>query len=221
MQATTGVSRRKILALLGVGGAAGLAAACGNIVQGASSPSKTGSGASSAATSGSTSVATSATASGVETWLYLSIITGKQDGDSGYPEFLPAIFSVPANATVHAEIRCFDDGPAAVPSGYNNVKGTVGGTMTVISAVNGDLSTAKTQTVQSIDASNVAHTMTFADTGLNIPIPPLSTVRFDFLSGPAGSHGWQCMAACGSGTGGWGGPMATAGFMQGTMTVQA
>jgi len=87
--------------------------------------------------------------------------------------------------------------------------------------VNGKLSNSKTQTVQALDPKNVAHTLTFADMGLSIPIPPVSTVRFTFKTGAAGTHTWQCMANCGSGTSGWEGAMAETGYMQGKMTVQA
>lgn len=133
--------------------------------------------------------------------------------------YVPADFSVPANSTVHAEVRCFDGGAADIPSGYEKVRGTLDGSMTVLAAVDGDVAQAKSQTVTSGGPKDVAHTLTIADTGLNVPIPPLSTVRFTFKTGAPGAHGWQCMAACGTGQGGWGGPMAANGYMSGTMTV--
>ncbi len=215
------VSRRKILGIVGLGGAAALLAACGQITtpsttsqtNGGSSPNTTGQN------SGTTSPAASSGAT--EAWLYLTILTGGQDGKKGYPEYVTSMPVVPANTTVHCEIRCFDDGPASIPSGYEKVKGTTDGNITLISGLTGDISTAKTQTVQSVDPKNVAHTFTVAETGLNIPIPPLTTVRFDFQSGAAGKHSWQCMAACGSGASGWEGAMAEDGYMKGTLTVQA
>ena len=216
-----GLHRRRMLAL-GGGALAGAAlAGCGRIITPIGSRASSSGAASGNPPAGAGDTAAVSTAGGGEVWLYLSILTGGMIGKKGWPEFVPADFRVPANAMVHCEIRCFDDGPADVPSGYEKVKGTVDGSITVISAVNGDLSGAKSQTVQAVDPKNVAHTLTVADTGLNIPIPPLSTVRFTFQSGAAGTHGWQCMAACGTGQGGWGGPMATGGWMQGTMTVGA
>ncbi len=217
---TSALSRRKILGIVGLGGATIALAACGSITT-ASAGSSAGSATSGSAsgTAGATATPTAATPS--ETWLYMSILTGKQDGKSGYPEFVPSNFSVPANCTVHGEIRCFDDGPATVPSGYEKVQGTVDGTMSLISGVVGDLSTAAAQTVQSVDPKNVAHTLTMSDIGVSIPIPPLSTVRFTFKTGATGTHVWQCMASCGTGDSGWAGPMADAGYMQGKMTVQA
>ncbi len=200
-------TRRRLL----VGGSALAATALLSACGAASAPH-----ASAATTGGSGGTATP---SGGSSWLYLTILTGKMLGKKGFPQMAPADFTVPAHTTIECEIRCFDDGPATVPAGYEKVKGTVGGTMTVAPLVN-QLPSAKQQTVHAIDPKNVSHTITMADTGLNIPIPPLSVVRVRFDSGAPGTHGWQCMAACGTGTGGWGGPMSTSGWMKGTMTVR-
>lgn len=209
--------RRRLLVLAGMGAMGALLSACGtSALQRHSTISSLATG------SAPTNAAGLATGdASAQAWIYLAILTGKMDGQQGYPEFVPANFSVAANATVYGEIRCFDDGVASVPGGYETVKGTNGGTMTVIAGVNGELSSFKSQMVQAVDPKNVAHTFTFADIGLNIPIPPLSTVRFTFKSGAAGTHVWQCMSACGSGNSGWGGPMSNAGWMKGTMTVHA
>ncbi len=169
------------------------------------------------AATGHTGADTAAPAGDV--WLYLAILTGKMLGKKGYPQVVPADFTVPANATIHCEIRCFDDGAASVPSGYEKVKGTVGGTVTLVPLVQ-EVPSGKGHTVQALDPKKVAHTITMTDIGLNIPIPPLTAVRFTFKTGAAGTHPWQCMAACGTGTGGWGGPMSTDGWMKGTMTIQ-
>lgn len=214
------LSRRRMLGLGAVTGTAVLLAACGDITTPLPPSAATSDTPDAASTTQPAAVGGTTAADGPgDAWLYLTIVTGKMMGKSGWPEYVPADFSVPANMTVHAEIRCFDDGPADIPSGYEKVKGTVDGSMTVISAVTGDISGAKTQPAQAVDPKNVAHTLTIADTGLNIPIPPLSTVQFTFQSGGSGTHGWQCMGACGTGQGGWGGPMATNGYMDGTMTV--
>lgn len=209
------LSRRRLLGLGAITGTAVLVAACGDITTPAPSSATTSNTPGGAPTPGGT---TPAGGSG-ETWLYLTILTGKMLGKPGWPMYVPADFSVPANATVHAEVRCFDNGAAAIPSGYEKVRGTVNGSMTVLAAVDGDVAHAKSQTVTSGGPKDVAHTLTIADTGRNIPIPPLCTVRFTFKTGAPGAHGWQCMAACGTGQGGWGGPMATNGYMSGTMTV--
>ena len=204
------LSRRKILGAAGLSVAALALAACG------SAAAASGSG----APAGSSPAAPQTPAAPKEAWLYMSIAVVKKGGDD-WPEFVPSSFTVPANSTVHVEIRDFDDGAADVPAGYEKVQGTADGTMTLISSVSGDLSDGKTQTLQAVDPKNVAHTFTIADTNLSVPIPGSSTVRFDFKTGAAGAHTFQCMAACGTGDKGWAGPMADAGFMQGKMTVQA
>ncbi len=155
----------------------------------------------------------------VSSYLYLAILTGGMIGKKGWPEFVPANFSVPAHAVVQAEIRCFDDGTATVPPAYSHVRGTVGGSMTVLAAVNGDIARAPAHVVKGINLKDVAHTLTVPSLGLNVPIPPSSTVRFLFATGAAGSHAWQCMSACGTTSSGWGGPMSSNGWMRGTMAV--
>jgi len=207
------LSRRRILQLAGIGGATLAAVGSGVALAAARSAPKT------VAKAHPKETARTAVRAAPEVWLYLSVLTGKMDGKKGWPEFAPADFIVPANTLVHVEIRCFDDGAAPIPSGYERVRGTLGGTMELIHAVNGNVGAQKGTTVRFIDSKNVAHTLTFSDIGLNVPLPPLSTVRFAFHTPGRGHYGWQCMAACGTGTGGWGGPMEANGYMQGTMTV--
>ena len=68
----------------------------------------------------------------------------------------------------------------------------------------------------------VAHTFTMIGEGLfmNVPMPVLSTVVYRFMTPGPGTYAWQCMAACGTGDGGWGGPMARDGWMRGAVTVK-
>lgn len=162
------------------------------------------------------------TGSGTGTeYLYLTVLTGGMIGRKGWPLFVPGDFSVPAGSLVAAEIRCFDSGPAPVPAGYEQVRGTTDGRITVIAATAGSLAGAATQALTALPASAVAHTFTVPDLRLNVPLPPLSTVRFSFRAGAAGVHAWRCMAACGTGPSGTQGPMATAGWMQGSLSVRA
>ena len=79
---------------------------------------------------------------------------------------------------------------------------------------------------RSLDPTKVAHTFTVPQLGLNVPLPgdlpsgqKISTVTFTFITGKAGTYMWQCMDPCGSGSG-WEGPMATMGYMMGTMTIK-
>jgi hypothetical protein len=53
-----------------------------------------------------------------------------------------------------------------------------------------------------------------------MPLTPVAT-EFSFVTGDPGSYIWQCFDPCGSNFNGFGGPMATKGYMSGTFTVQA
>ena len=216
--ASTAVARRRILGLSGAGAAGLLLSACGGLTHQATSGPRPVSTATDTAAS---KPAVAAAQHSATDWLYLSIITGGMIHKKGWPEYVPGDFTVPAHSAVHVEIRCFDNGAAKIPASYGRVQGTSGGTVSVISAVNGALSSTKMQTVKEWDPKKVAHTLTITDIGLNIPVPALSTVRFVFATGSPGTHVWQCMSACGTGSSGWGGPMATNGWMKGTMTVSA
>lgn len=148
--------------------------------------------------------------------LTVKIVTGKMDGKPGWPQFQPANANLPANSVVNVTVKDYDDGAAAIPTGYNVVKGTVNGSITVDG-----------KTVTSVPANDVAHTISIPTIGLNIPIPPktdkeaYATVTFSFKT-PANAEqlNWQCMAACGSGSSGWEGAMATGGWMKGVYNVQ-
>ena len=46
----------------------------------------------------------------------------------------------------------------------------------------------------------------------------LIVTTFSFHSAAAGTYAWQCMDPCGSDPNGWGGAMATAGYMKVSLT---
>lgn len=129
--------------------------------------------------------------------------------DTNGPKYVPANFSVPANAVVHVKIINHDNGADPVAPSFKKVSGTLNKSETV----NG-----KTVT----QVKQVSHTFTVSSINLNVPVPPSSTVEFTFKSPrtPQTMH-WQCFVPCGSGANGWGGVMATPGQMQGTVTVKA
>lgn len=52
-----------------------------------------------------------------------------------------------------------------------------------------------------------------------MPIQPVVTT-FTFTTGAPGKYEWQCFVPCGVGFNGFGGPMGTDGYMNGTFTVQ-
>ncbi len=149
------------------------------------------------------------------------IIIGKKVGKDDWPQYVPANLSLPAKRLIRVTVRCYDDGPADIPTGYNVVRGTVDGTMRVIKGTPDSISPTDGTVVKQIGFKDTAHTFTVNGDNffMNVPIPPLSTVVYEFMTPAAGSLPWQCMAACGTGEGGWGGAMATDGWMQGTITV--
>lgn len=150
-----------------------------------------------------------------------------------------AVIQVPAQQKILLTIISYDDGTAA-PLGEPNknlsttdpgqsslysVSGTVGNVEKVVnntnvnSTHNGDISVSGGQTVSSLPYFNVAHTFTVSGLGLNIPIPPTSTVTATLYFTQQDTYHWQCNAPCGSGPTGWGGAMATQGWMSGTFNV--
>ena len=146
----------------------------------------------------------------------MKLVTGKMDGKPGWPKFEPADATLPANAIVNVTVKNYDDGNASIPAGDNKVTGTVNSNMTVDG-----------KTVTSVKTADVAHTITIPTIGLNVPIPVRSssekydTIKFSFKTPSTPQKlDWQCMATCGSGKSGWGGAMATDGWMKGVFTVQ-
>jgi len=133
---------------------------------------------------------------------------------------MPATVTLPANATVTLTIKTYDDGGGTVPAAYAKVTGTVGNTETV----NGTSESAFKASGQ------IAHTFTVTGLGLNIPlvaatdqgstvVPSVTVVTFK-TPAKAGTYSWQCYQPCGTGSAGWGGPMATPGWMMGTLKIQ-
>lgn len=148
--------------------------------------------------------------------LNLTILATKPGTDIG-PAYSTTDFTLPEHAKVTVTIVDQDLGDTALPAGspFSSVRGTVGN----VAYVDGI-------PYRSLDPTKVAHTFTVPQLGLNIPLPgdlpagqKASTVTFTFVTGEAGSYMWQCMDPCGSGSG-WEGPMATMGYMMGTMTVK-
>ncbi len=121
---------------------------------------------------------------------------------TGEDQYFPANFTIPSDVNVVVTITNYDNGTNPVPDFSGKVTGTVGGT----ALING-------QSLTSIPGQNVSHTFTIATLGLNVPLPPSSTVTFTLLSESPGSYQWHCMAPCDANA------MATPGFMEGTLTV--
>ncbi len=151
----------------------------------------------------------------------MKVVTGKMIGRPGWPQFEPGDFTVPTNSLVEVTVRCYDDGNAQVPGGYNKVSGTVGNTMRLIKGTPKTIAATDGKVVHEIPVKDVAHTFTVNGENffMNVPMPVSSTVIYQFKAPKPGKYAWQCMAACGTGAGGWAGPMMTDGWMQGFVTV--
>lgn len=139
--------------------------------------------------------------------------------------------TVSAHSLVTVTVRQYDGGETITNPYFAQVHGTIGGTMTV----NG-------KTVTKVDPTAVGHTFTLhaAPTSqtplfVSVPLPavpdsaPIApgsryprpiVVRFSFMTGTPGKYVWNCEFPCGDGTyAKFGGPMATRGYMSGTLTV--
>ncbi|MDE2515248.1 MAG: hypothetical protein KGL12_04405 [Rhodospirillales bacterium] len=151
----------------------------------------------------------------------MKILTGKMIGRPGWPQFMPGGFSVPAHRPVEVTVRCYDDGNAQIPGGYNKASGTQDNMFRLIDAIPAKIAEHDGTLVHAIPVKEVAHTFTVngEDFFLNVPMRVRSTMIFRFTAPKPGAYPWQCMAACGTGAGGWAGAMMTRGWMQGVMTV--
>ncbi len=149
--------------------------------------------------------------------IYLTIVN--KDGKDGSPMYVPADFKLPANSDVEITIRNFDDGADAVTSPTNELRGTIGGTVSLQQQIYGALTAAPATTYTQLPADGVSHTFSITQLGVNVPVPPLSTVTFRIHTGAAGTYTWNCLVPCGTGPAGWGGPMSTPGYMTGTVTI--
>ncbi len=165
--------------------------------------------------------ATSGTASAT---LNLTIVTGQMMGSGSLgPAYVPSDFSVPANSTVKVTVTDFDNATPLTGAftKFAKVTGTVGNVMQVqgINPLAPNTTVGGAHTLSYLAPSQVAHTLTIPQLGLNVPMAGQSRITFVIHTGKAGSYLWQCMDPCGNGDGGLGSPMGLKGYMAGTMTV--
>jgi hypothetical protein len=136
------------------------------------------------------------------------------DGKPGWPRFVPADFRLTKGTKAVLTITSYDDGSAPLQAG-----------MVAYDSVQGGTETVDGQSVTSIPNADLSHTLSVPGLGVNVPIPVTPpgktsvTVVFTFTPTKSGSFTWECMAPCGTGADGMGGPMATPGWMRGTLTV--
>lgn len=191
-------------------------AGCGSSSSGAaasnSSPTTAAAPATTAApTTTEAPTTTAAPAQNVSMQIETQAANGSEDG---YPRYVPADITVHQGSPVTLTITSVDDGAAPLPSSLSMYETIQGGTETV----NGS-------PVTSVPNSNISHTFTVPDLGINALIPAVPkgsktiTVTFTFTPKKSGTFTWHCFAPCGSGSDGMGGAMATMGQMEGTITV--
>jgi hypothetical protein len=135
--------------------------------------------------------------------------------------------TLPANRLIELVITNYDTGNATpVSPQYDNVSGTVSGSMEVVSnnGMNSSegasgIAISGMQTVSSLPPAVISHTFTVPGLNLNIPVAANSTVVAYFMTGSPGNYLWTCMTPCGSGSSGLGGAMETPGWMSGSIAV--
>ena len=138
------------------------------------------------------------------------------------------IYRVPAHSLVHVTILQYDGASGLRNSFISEARGLVGSTFTV----NGKPTVA-------IDPATASHVFAIAQLGVSVPLPGVSTsaknpctaapctlgedhetITFTFRTGKRGTYRWQCLVPCAAGfIQGFGGPMATTGYMDGFVQV--
>jgi hypothetical protein len=165
------------------------------------------------------SAPSAAAAQKTTTHLTFDILPVKPGGPAtNFPAYMATSpTALPANTVVTVTIRNFDLGDDALPanSPFLQVQGVTGA------------ATMDGKAFTSLDADHIAHTFSIPQLHLSVPISgdPVGdanyvNVTFSFKTpAKAGVYTFQCYIPCGTGDTGWQGPMATMGFMQGTITV--
>jgi hypothetical protein len=138
------------------------------------------------------------------------------------------IYRVPAHSLVHVTILQYDGASGLRNSFISEARGLVGSTFTV----NGKPTVV-------IDPATASHVFAIAQLGVSVPLPGVSTsaknpcseapcslsqdhetITFTFRTGKRGTYRWQCLVPCAAGfIDGFGGPMATTGYMDGFVQV--
>jgi hypothetical protein len=149
---------------------------------------------------------------------------------------------LPAHSTVTITIDQYDSATTLHNPFFSKVRGTVGGTMTVngrpMSQVSLDAAghtftiqtppnTSESQLFVSVPLLGVPDNAPNAVTINGNRYPKPNVIVFRFQTGSPGTYVWHCYIPCGTGLAGdgiggqdnFGGPMATTGYMSGTITV--
>ncbi len=145
----------------------------------------------------------------------LNIIVNQPGYQEDWPAYAPNKLVVPANSLVTITLHDYDlglDSPMPKGTPFASVQGTIGG----VAYLNG-------QPYAALAPEQIAHTFTIPQLHINVPLPGFGkesdTISFTFRIGKAGTYTFQCFDPCGTGNSGFEGPMATKGYMVGTLTV--
>jgi hypothetical protein len=146
----------------------------------------------------------------------LNIIVNQPGYQEDWPAYAPNKLVVPANSLVTITLHDYDlglDSPMPTGTPFATVQGTIGG----VAYLNG-------QPYAALAPEKIAHTFTIPQLHINVPLPGFGkesdTISFTFRIGKAGTYIFQCFDPCGTGKSGFEGPMATKGYMVGTLSAQ-
>lgn len=137
------------------------------------------------------------------------------------------VLQVPAHTKVHMTIEQYDSGSDLRNPTMNQVLGVT--------------DAASDGQPYSVWTDSIGHTFTIPELGISVPLPGIpdsstnmcsvapcaktfdhTTETFSFETQGAGTYTWQCFVPCGVGyIAGFGGPMATLGYMNGVLKVVA
>ena len=147
--------------------------------------------------------------------LKLDVILNQPGMQKDWPAYSPNNLVVPANSLVTISLHDYDLGDTALPK--STPFATVQGTVDSMAYLNGKAYAA-------LAPDKIAHTFTIPQLHINVPFPgdgkESDTISFTFHTGKAGTYLFQCFDPCGTGSSGFEGPMASKGYMVGTLTVQ-
>jgi hypothetical protein len=138
------------------------------------------------------------------------------------------LFKVPAHSLVHVTVYQYDTATGLRNAFWSQVRGTLGGTMTVDG-----------KTTNALPPDDASHTFAVPEMGVSVPLKgipdnaknpcsvapcPLSqdhvTVTFTIRTGNPGKVRWQCFVPCAASfIFGNGGPMQSIGWMDGYLQV--
>jgi hypothetical protein len=162
--------------------------------------------------------------------------------DPSWVTFCPSTsLQVPAHSVVTMTILQYDTPTTLHNRFFDKVRGTLGGAMSLngfpVTGVPAS-DVAHTFTLQSLPTKAASH---YTYLFVSVPLvgvakgapnavtiaghqyPKPNVIRFRFRTGSPGTYVWHCYDPCGTGLGGYqhgfGGPMATTGYMSGTLTV--